>query len=357
MIQGNLQFLEDVPALAADANGQRMLAAAARATRRAAELTGKLLAFSRRQMLQPQRVDIGPLLASLVDMLRRTLDQRVRIELDVEPGLPAVLVDPVQLESAMLNVAINARDAMPDGGRLEFRVAACDAPVPDVAPGQAGEPFVAVAVTDTGTGMPEEVRERVFEPFFTTKGVGRGTGLGMSTVHGFVKQSRGSIAIASAPGAGTTVTLFLPTLAADARASVDEAAPARLAPGLRVLLVEDDAAVREVAAGFLAGFGCVVTSCTTGEEALGVLEREPAFDLLLTDIALGPGLRGTDVAARAQQRQPDLAVLLVSGFSEELVDADQTAPIDWELLPKPYSRHELERAISTAIAARAAPRA
>ncbi len=357
VIQGNLQFLEDVPALAADANGQRMLAAAARATRRAAELTGKLLAFSRRQMLQPQPVDIGPLLASLVDMLRRTLDQRVRIELDVEPGLPAVLVDPVQLESAMLNVAINARDAMPDGGRLGFRVAACDAPVPDVAPEQAGEPFVAVVIADTGTGMPEEVRERVFEPFFTTKGVGRGTGLGMSTVHGFVKQSRGSIAIASAPGAGTTVTLFLPTLATDAHTSIDEAAPARLARGLRVLLVEDDAAVREVAVGFLAGFGCVVTSCTTGEEALAVLEREAAFDLLLTDIALGPGLRGTDVAARAQRRQPDLAVLLVSGFSEELVDADQTAPIDWELLPKPYSRNELERAISTAIGARAAPRA
>ena len=350
VIQGNLQFLEDVPALANDADGRRMVDAATRATRRAAELTGKLLAFSRRQMLQPQPVDIGPLVVSLADMLRRTLDQRVRIELEIELDCPAVLADPVQLESAMLNVAINARDAMPEGGRIVFRVAACDEPVPDLAPEQSARRFVAVAISDTGSGMSEEVRERVFEPFFTTKGAGRGTGLGMSTVHGFVKQSRGSVAIASAPGAGTTVTLYLPALAANARASLDEAAPSRLHPGLRVLLVEDDAAVRDIAAGFLAGFGCVVTSCSTGEDALSALDHGPAFDLLMTDIALGPGLRGTDVAARAQQRQPGLAVLLVSGFSQELVDADQSAPLDWELLPKPYSRHELERALSSAVA-------
>ena len=357
VIQGNLQFLEDAPALATDASGQRMLDAAMRATRRAAELTGKLLAFSRRQMLQPQPVDVGPLLESLVDMLRRTLDQRVRIELDVAPGCPAVLADPVQLESAMLNVAINARDAMPEGGRLAFRAGACEAPVPDLAPDQAAQPFVAVAISDTGSGMSEEVRERVFEPFFTTKGAGRGTGLGMSTVHGFVKQSRGSIAVASAPGAGTTVTLYLPALDAGARAGADEAAPARLAAGLRVLLVEDDAAVRDIAAGFLAGFGCVVTRCATGEEALEALSSAPAFDLLMTDIALGAGLRGTEVAARAQQRQPGLAVLLVSGFSQELVDADESAPLDWELLPKPYSRHELERAIASAVSAAGATRA
>ena len=355
VIQGNLQFLEDVPALAGDAHGQRLVDAATRATRRAAELTGKLLAFSRRQMLQPQPVDIGPLLVSLADMLRRTLDQRVQIELEIEPGLPAVLVDPVQLESSMLNVAINARDAMPEGGRIVFRVAHCEAPMPDAGPEQAAQAFVSVAIADTGCGMSDEVRERVFEPFFTTKGVGRGTGLGMSTVYGFVKQSRGSVDIASAPGAGTTVTLYLPALADGVRAHVEETTPARLAPGLRVLLVEDDAAVREIAEGFLAGFGCVVTSCSTGEEALAVLHQAPAFDLLLTDIALGAGLRGTDVAARAQQRSPGLAVLLVSGFSQELVDADQSAPIDWELLPKPYSRHELERAISAAIGSGARP--
>ncbi len=355
VIQGNLQFLEDAPALASDANTQRMVDAATRATRRAAELTGKLLAFSRRQMLQPQPVDIGPLLVSLADMLRRTLDQRVRIELEIASGCPAVLADPVQLESAMLNVAINARDAMPEGGRLVFRVAVCDTPVPDIAPEQAGQAFVGVAISDTGSGMSEEVRERVFEPFFTTKGAGRGTGLGMSTVHGFVKQSRGSVAIASAPGAGTTVTLYLPTLDAGTPAGADEAAPVRIAPELRVLLVEDDAAVRDIAAGFLAGFGCVVTSCSTGEDALSALAHAPAFDLLMTDIALGAGLRGTDVAARAQQRHPGLAVLLVSGFSQELVDADQSAPLDWELLPKPYSRRDLERAISAALAAHASP--
>jgi CheY-like chemotaxis protein len=259
------------------------------------------------------------------------------------------------LESAMLNVAINARDAMPDGGTLTFRVGVALHAVPDVElHDRSGQPrrFVAIAISDTGTGMPEEIRERAFEPFFTTKGVGRGTGLGLSTVHGFVKQSHGSVAIDSSPRAGTTVTLYLPTLDTPAQLPAEEAARANLPPGLNVLLVEDDAAVRDVALAFLEGFGCRVIACASGEDALLVLAGETAVDLLLTDIALGAGLRGTDLALRAQQRFPRLAVLLVSGFSEELIDADRAAPLDWELLPKPYSRNDLERAMSSAIAAR-----
>jgi PAS domain S-box-containing protein len=331
------------------------LAAATRATLRASELTGKLLAFSRRQVLQPLPVAVGPLLLSLTDMLRRTLDQRLHIAIEIAPDCPAVLADPVQLESAMLNVAINARDAMPDGGTLTFRVSVAAHAVPDVEThdrtGQARK-FVAIAISDTGTGMPEEIREHAFEPFFTTKGVGRGTGLGLSTVHGFVKQSHGSVALDSSPQSGTTVTLYLPTLDTPAHLPAEEAARANLPPGLNVLLVEDDAAVRDVALAFLEGFGCRVTACSSGEDALLVLASETAFDLLLTDIALGAGLRGTDLALRAQQRFPRLAVLLVSGFSEELIDADRASPLDWELLPKPYSRNDLERSMSSAIAAR-----
>ena len=365
VIQGNLQFLEDTAAIATNEHAQRLVGAATHATRRAAELTGKLLAFSRRQVLQPEAIEIGPMLRSLADMLRRTLDQRVQIAIEVEPDCPSVLADPVQLESALLNVAINARDAMPDGGSLTFRAAAVDRlPVDpgasDVFP-QADAPpggFVAIAIADTGSGMPDDVRERAFEPFFTTKSSGRGTGLGLSTVYGFVKQSHGAVTIDSAPGAGTTVTLVIPQLGAEPGAPVDEAQVAEaVPPGLRILLVEDDAPVRAVALGFLATLDATVTACASGEEAMAALESGTDFDLLLTDIALGAGMRGTELAAQAQASRPALAVLLVSGFSAELIDADRMAPLDWELLPKPYSRNDLARAIATAIsqASRANP--
>ena len=349
VIQGNLQIVEEVPVVASDAHCLKLLDAASRATRRAAELTGKLLAFSRRQVLQPAAVDVNAMLVSLADMLRRTLDQRVRISIDVEPGCPCVLADPVQLESALLNIAINARDAMPEGGDLSFR-ARCSALPSEQA--EAGVPSVSICVSDTGTGMPDEVRERAFEPFFTTKGAGRGTGLGLSTVYGFVTQSRGSVAIRSAPGAGTTVTLDLPQPARSVAPAMEQGAPTSAVPrGLRVLLVEDDAAVRMVALAFLEALEAVVTPCVNAEEALLELQgRTDSFDLLLTDIALGAGMRGTELARQAQERCPGLAVLLVSGFSAELIDADQSSPPDWALLPKPYSKQDLARAIELAVA-------
>jgi len=355
VIQGNLQILETLPSLAADARGQKLLDAASRGTRRAAELTSKLLAFSRRQVLQPSAVDVGAMLHSLADMLRRTLDQRVRIAIDVEPGCPAVLADPVQLESALLNVAINARDAMPDGGELVFRARGAaglpDAVTVTATPRGEAAGFVSIAVSDTGTGMPEGVRERAFEPFFTTKGAGRGTGLGLSTVYGFATQSGGTVTLDSAPGAGTTVTMLLPQpTALAAAAAVDEVAAPRPVPlGLRVLLVEDDSAVRAVALEFLEALAARVTACVNGEEALAAIDAGAPFDLLLSDIALGAGIRGTELARQAQQRRPGLAVLLVSGFSAELIDVDRVAPPDWALLPKPYSRNDLSGAIATAL--------
>jgi PAS domain S-box-containing protein len=350
VISGNLQVLEDWPALAADESAQQFVGASLRATRRAAELTGKLLAFARRQVLQPTRVDLHTMLHSLADMLGRTLDQRIRIETELAPG-SEVLADPGQLESALLNIAINARDAMPEGGRLLFRAAPVEA-LPPALRSELGDPsarqeqFIAISVSDTGSGMPDAVKERAFEPFFTTKGAGRGTGLGLSTVYGFVKQSRGAVAIDSAPGAGTTVTLYIPCPWAGAD-SLEPAATVAggIPPGLRVLLVEDDAEVRKVVERFLTDLGCRTSSVPSAEQALLALGPTAHFDLLLTDIALGPGMRGTDLAAEAQLRFPDLAILLMSGFSAELLEADRDAPQQWELLRKPYTRGELAQSI------------
>jgi PAS domain S-box-containing protein len=351
VIHGNLQVLEALPSIAQDATAPALIAAATRAARRGADLTRKLLAFSRRQVLQPTAIDVAALLDSLADMLRRTVDQRIRISVESR-GVPACRADPAQLESALLNIAINARDAMPEGGTLAFRATLLHTLPPAVqadidVPSPTG--YVAIAIADTGSGMSEEVRERAFEPFFTTKPAGRGTGLGLSTVYGFVRQSHGAIAIDSALGAGTTITLYIPAAgAADVERGAD-AAPARVPPGLRVLLVEDDAEVRQVAVRFLDSFGCRITECATAEQAQARMEAGDAHDLLLTDIALGTGMRGTELAAWASARQPGLGVLLVSGFSSELVDADRDSPPEWELLGKPYGRDELAAAVARAV--------
>jgi len=360
VIQGNLQVLEELPALAQDAYSQQLLGAATRATRRGAELTGKLLAFSRRQVLQPIAVDTRALLHSLADMLRRTLDQRIRIEIDTAPGCPPVMADPGQLESALLNIAINARDAMPEGGTLRFRTEVCGA-LPATMHNERSSPgidaaarFVAISIADTGTGMSDDVKERAFEPFFTTKEAGRGTGLGLSTVYGFVNQSRGAVAIDSKLGQGTTLTLYLPQQE-DARppAAVEERADEAIPPGLSVMLVEDDAEVRKVVETFLATLGCKVVAVATAEQALSTLDAGLGpIDLLLSDIALGAGMRGTRLAAEVQQRFPQLAVLLMSGFSSELLDADREVPQSWELLRKPYTRSELAQAMTKVLGGR-----
>jgi PAS domain S-box-containing protein len=353
VIQGNLQVLEDLPGIAGDAVAPQLVGAAMRASKRGAELTAKLLAFSRRQVLQPTRVDVSALLESLADMLRRTLDQRIRITVQVPAGCPPCLADPGQLESALLNIAINARDAMPEGGELSFAAERCTAlpaavlaELPDTRP----QAYVRIAISDNGAGMPEAVKERAFEPFFTTKEAGRGTGLGLSTVYGFAKQSRGAVTLDSDLGRGTTVALLLPC-DPDAVAA-DDAAAAKggsMPQGLRVLLVEDEPEVRAVVQNFLQALGCEVAAFATAEAALAELTPEAGWGLLLSDIALGAGLRGTQLAGLAQQRLPGLAVLLMSGYSSELLDADEASA--WELLRKPFTREELTRAIARVIAA------
>ncbi len=356
VIQGNLQVLEELPVLGDEAYAQQLVSAATRATHRAAELTSKLLTFSRRQVLQPTRVNCGTLLRSLADMLQRTLDQRITIELE-EEDVCEVVADPGQLESAMLNIAINARDAMSTGGSLRFRCTICKyLPVGVrqdlLESGRTADQFVALSMEDTGNGMSEAVKQRAFEPFYTTKEAGRGTGLGLSTVYGFVKQSHGAVSIESVVDQGTTVTLYLPRFIASEHGSTHEdetRAHGRVAPGLRVLLVEDDVEVRNVIGIFLTGVGCGVTAVANAEDALVELAAEAGFDLLVTDIALGAGMRGTQLAAEAQQRAPKLSILLMSGFSSELLDADRDSPSDWELLRKPCSREELTSAVVKAI--------
>jgi len=355
VIQGNLQVLEELPALEDDTNGQQLVSAAFRAARRAAELTGKLLAFSRRQVLQPTPVDVAALLASLADMLRRTVDQHIRIEVDAGERDLWVVADPGQLESALLNIAINARDAMPRGGVLRFEARTSATAPTDVErgipePDAPVDAFVRITVSDTGSGMPEAVRERAFEPFFTTKAAGRGTGLGLSTVYGFVKQSRGSIAIDSTQGVGTSIVMLLPApRGADTAADARDRAGAQVPAGLRVLLVEDEAEVRAVMSRFLAALGCSVQAVSSAEEALVSLEAGLGVDLLLTDIALGTGMRGTALARAVQLRHPSMPILLMSGFSAELIEADRDSPSSWELLPKPCTRGELAHAIARVV--------
>ena len=357
IIQGNLQVLEEHPAVAGDEYARQLVGAASRASRRGAELTGKLLAFSRRQVLSPSSLDASALVRSLADLLRRTLDQRIVIDVEADPACPRCLADAGQLESALLNIAINARDAMPSGGRLLFQVQCCDSlpaqllaePDPE-APADQG--YVSIAIADTGGGMSDAVKERAFEPFFTTKEAGRGTGLGLSTVYGFVTQSKGAIALYSSLGVGTTVTLYIPAVTQQ-EAGLAEARTAGAAAlsGLRVLVVEDEPEVREVVRNFLVSFGCSVAMCANAEAGLRELLVDKEFDLLLTDLALGAGMRGSELARQAQERRPGLAILLMSGFSAEMLEPASDAPLPWELLPKPYTREQLAQAIMRAIQA------
>jgi signal transduction histidine kinase/CheY-like chemotaxis protein len=343
VIQGNLQVLADLPSVSDDAAAQSMVGAATRASRRGSDLTAKLLAFSRRQVLQPETIDVARMLPSLADLLRRTLDARIHIEVVVEADCPACLADPGQLEAALLNIAINARDAMPEGGTLAFHAQRCDMPpVPE--PLAWRGPGVALAVTDTGSGMSEAVQARAFEPFFTTKGAGRGTGLGLATVYGFAHQSQGAVALASRLGVGTTVTLYLP---GPVQAESETVAPAAAAPagvafpsGLSVLVVEDEPEVLRVVQAFLSGWGNRVTTCKNAEAAMAELGSGKGFDLLLTDVMLGPGLHGTELAQRTQVRRPGLPVLLMSGYASYHGDA----PLQ-PLLRKPFTREQLAEAM------------
>lgn len=320
---------------------------------RGAALTQGLLAFSRRQSLDPRPIDIRDLVASTAALLERTLCENIKIELDVAGDVAPALADPVQLESALMNLAINARDAMPKGGTLMIEAAnkhldeSYAAESDEVNPGG----YVMLAVKDTGTGIPADVMSRVFEPFFTTKALGKGSGLGLSMVYGFVKQSNGHVKIDSEPGNGTTVRLYLPR-ASEARDSRDDAAAVSFIPrgnGETVLLAEDNAEVRYVVATQLKDLGYQVHEVDNATQALEVLARTDRIDLLMTDIVMRGRMTGTDLAHEARKLRPALKVLLTSGFartSAMAADADGS----FGFLAKPYRKAELAQEVRSALA-------
>jgi PAS domain S-box-containing protein len=302
---------------------------------RAATLTSHLLAFGRRQALKPEVADLNLRLDAFAEMVGRTLGGQFDVRLDLAPSLPPVEVDLAQLETALLNAAFNARDAMHEGGTLTLTTRHL--------PGE-GEGEVMVEVADTGSGMSAESLDRAFEPFFTTKPVGEGTGLGLSQIHGFAAQAGGRAEIRSTPGEGTKVRIVLPATAKAFGRSTTAARVAKPPPGLSVLLVEDNDHVREFAHHLLDELGYRVVSAASGEEALERLERE-AFDILFSDVVM-PGLSGIELARLARQRNPALPVLLASGYSEEIVGA---AGADFEIVRKPYDLSGIEAALGTAL--------
>lgn len=303
---------------------------------RAATLTSHLLAFSRRQSLKPEVLDLNVRLDAFAEMLGRTLGNSIVVKLELMPGLWRIEADPTQLETALLNAAINARDAMPDGGTLTITTANRDA-----------DGLVSIALTDTGQGMPPEVMARVFEPFFTTKPVGKGTGLGLSQIHGFAAQTGGRAEVESVERQGTTLRLLLPRtdqpLPAPAAASKGSVS---LPAGLRVLLVEDNEQVSEFARQLLEDLGCKVFLAATGDAALSLLDGEP-MDMVFTDVVMR-GLNGIELAKQVRERFADLPVVLASGYSDETSKKDAQA---FELVRKPYGRDDLSRAFVQALEA------
>jgi PAS domain S-box-containing protein len=301
-----------------------------------AELTRRLLAFARRQPLQPSPVHLGQMCRNVAKLLGRTLGERIRIDIKGEPGLWHVLADPAQVESSLINLAVNARDAMTEGGTLTLETSNCVSRGEDDVP--AGD-FVLLSVADTGVGMTAEVLERAVEPFFTTKNLGHGTGLGLSMVYGFVKQSGGHVKIESAPNRGTRVRLYLPrteAVAQPADAAIETEASGISGRDRTILLVEDDAGVRAVTAAMLKELQFTVIEADNGSHALDIVDTQPDIDLLFTDIVM-PGMNGFELGRLARERRPQLPVLYATGYSASYTAPEKGA----DVLAKPYREADL----------------
>jgi len=343
---GNLELL--APRLTDDASGTRFLGAAQRAAENGAKLTEQLLAFSRRQHLQPRAVDLNAVIASMRDMLARTIGRAIRVETRTAPELWPALVDPTQIEIALLNLAINARDAMPVGGVLTIETHNLSAGDPSL-PGEiSARDCVRASVRDTGMGMTEEVLRSAVEPFFTTKERGKGSGLGLSQVYGMVRQSEGALQIDSRPGAGTAVYLYLPRArASEGLDGTQQVVPPTQPVGGRILVVDDDAAVRDVTSSMLRQIGYGVVEVEDGQAALDALARGESYDLMLIDIAM-PGLSGIETARRAREGRPELRVLFVTGFADASEQPEPGTGHD-PLIKKPFRfddlRDEVQRAL------------
>lgn len=350
VIIGNIDLLRDLRG--DDAEVDELAREALDAAFRGAELTRRLLAFARQQPLRPQRVDVNQLVSGITRLLSRIVGDQIELSFTLAPELWPVLADPAQLESSLTNLAANARDAMPDGGRLMVVTgnrrldADYAAQHTEVAPGG----YVMIEVNDTGGGMTKEVIERIFEPFFTTKGRDKGTGLGLSMVFGFIKQSGGHITVYSEPAIGTTFRLFLPRMSEAAPAAEESsAAPPMHGRGESVLVVEDNAALRRVAMRQLEELGYRVLAAENAAAGLRMIDEE-SIDLLLTDVVMPGGANGRELARRARQRRPGLKVVFTSGFSETRLSGD-AGPLSacTPLLSKPYRKEELASAAREAL--------
>jgi two-component system, cell cycle sensor histidine kinase and response regulator CckA len=345
VIIGNLELLGDD--LATNPRAMRLAETSLNAGLRGAELTRQLLAFARRQSLESKVFDLNGVVAGVVELLRRTLGEHVEMRTALAPALWQAVADPTQVESALVNLAVNARDAMPDGGRLTFETmnATLDADYAaahlDAAPGD----YVMVAVADTGCGIAPEVLEHVFEPFFTTKEQGKGTGLGLSMVYGFARQSRGHVNIYSELGHGTVVRLYLPRAvdptAAAGDANADEAAAATI--DATVLLVEDNADVRATALLQLRDLGYRVIEAENAAAALELLRQERQIDLLFSDVVMPGGMNGVELAREARRLRPGIKVLLSSGFTDISGALSLRPGESGAVLSKPYRKQDLAR--------------
>ena len=316
------------------------------AAERGAKLTGQLLAFSRMQRLEMRALNVAELLSGIQDMLSRTLGPSISLSLDLDPVKASILADPTQLELAVLNLAINARDAMPEGGVLTIATRART--VTQDAELETGN-YVEISVSDTGHGMTPDVLARAFDPFFTTKGVGKGTGLGLSQVYGIARQAGGGVHIDSAPGQGTTVTLALRRSITDAPSAAVAVSERRVGEGRgqAVLVIDDDPDVRGFLCASLDGLGYRVVEAADGPSGLAMLDRERP-DLMLVDFAM-PGMNGVEVATVARSRRSDLPIILASGFADPSVL--KAAAVDSaQMLHKPFSLGELARAVEAALA-------
>ncbi len=342
-VQGNIEFLREEVANGSDA--ERYADSALKAVGRGAELTQRLLAFSRKQLLRPAPTSLNRLVADMYELLNRTLGSHINVVTDLDEDVGHPLVDPGQLENALINLAINARDAMPEGGTLTIsssNVQVNDALAARLRVLEPGD-YVILTVTDTGTGMPQDVLDRAFEPFFTTKEVKKGSGLGLSMVYGFVKQSGGHIEMESEEGQGTTVSIYLPR--ADARAEQTPDLDPELAevPGgsETMLVVEDDEEVRKLIVGSLKGLGYDVRDASSASDARWMLHEGLKPDMVVTDVMQPRGMDGIELALTVREDLPGCAVLLVSGYSEDVIERNGQLDEPFPLLRKPFGRKDL----------------
>jgi signal transduction histidine kinase/CheY-like chemotaxis protein len=352
VILGNAEHLAEK--LAAHKELHAIAESIATAAERGSDLTRSLLAFARKQPLMPRDIDIGQKIVGMEQLLRRTLGEHIECEFRLDENLWQASVDPGQLASALLNLVLNARDAMPSGGKLTVEVHNTSLGESDVDVNGQAQPgdYVMVAVTDTGTGMTAEVAGRAFEPFFTTKEVGKGTGLGLSMVYGFAQQSGGSVQIRSEPGHGTAVRLFFPRVATpQASAAPSAGQQAKPSGSETVLVVEDDDMVRGYVEGELKALGYRVIVTREAPAALAILRGSEKIHLLFTDVVMPGGMFGTELAKEAARLRPDLKILLTSGHTEHPVDAIDGGGREVRILNKPYRRHDLAATLRSVLKA------